>query len=111
MTFSIAKLLSHSDGARTFFSRQGVLFMVAAALFAVFGSRMCAVRARVGSRTPLHSLHRQFDDADYEPSRAIFFTPPLSLGLDRVPDIFVLTAVAIVSLTVALMMPVYGDSL
>jgi serine phosphatase RsbU (regulator of sigma subunit) len=35
MTFSIAKLLSHSDGARTFFSRQGVLFVVAVALFAV----------------------------------------------------------------------------
>jgi len=35
MTFSIAKLLSHSDGARAFFSRQGVLFVVAVALFAV----------------------------------------------------------------------------
>ena len=35
MTLSIAKFLSHSDGARTFFSRQGVLFVVAAALFAV----------------------------------------------------------------------------
>lgn len=34
MTFSIAKFLSHS-GARTFFSRQGVLFVVAVALFAV----------------------------------------------------------------------------
>jgi hypothetical protein len=35
MTFSIAKSLSRSDGARTFFSRQGVLFVVAAALFSV----------------------------------------------------------------------------
>src|ERR1700674_696293 len=35
MTFSIARFLSHSGGARTFFSRQGVLFVVAVALFAV----------------------------------------------------------------------------
>jgi hypothetical protein len=35
MTFSIAKFLSRPGGARTFFSRQGVLFVVAIALFAV----------------------------------------------------------------------------
>jgi hypothetical protein len=35
MTFSIAKLLFHSDGARTCFTRQGVLFVVAVALFAL----------------------------------------------------------------------------
>jgi sigma-B regulation protein RsbU (phosphoserine phosphatase) len=35
MTFPTAKLFSHLDGARTFFSRQGVLLLVAVALFAV----------------------------------------------------------------------------
>jgi len=35
MTFSIAKFSSRSGGARTFLSRQGVLFVVAVALFAV----------------------------------------------------------------------------
>lgn len=35
MTLSIAKFFSRSDGARTFFSRQGLLFAVAVAMFAV----------------------------------------------------------------------------
>jgi phosphoserine phosphatase RsbU/P len=35
MTFSTAKLFSHLNGARSFFSRQGLLLLVAVALFAV----------------------------------------------------------------------------
>jgi hypothetical protein len=35
MALTVAKLLSHSDSARNCFSRQGVLFVVAIALFAV----------------------------------------------------------------------------
>ena len=35
MTFSIAKFLSRFGGVRTFFSRQGLLFIVAVALFAI----------------------------------------------------------------------------
>jgi len=111
MTFSIAKLLSHSDGARTFFSRQGVLFVVAVALFAVLwvtnvrgpGTGFVPVLLFtfiIGNLTTpiMHHLAR--------------FYSRLRFPLDWIAYLTLLffTAVAIVSLTLTIVMVLYGAS-
>ena len=108
MTFSIAKLLSHSDGARTFFSRQGVLFVVAVALFAVLwvtnvrgpGTGFVPVvlfTFIIGNLTTpiMHHLAR--------------FYSRLRFPLDWIAYLTLLffTAVAIVSLTLTIVMVLY----
>jgi phosphoserine phosphatase RsbU/P len=111
MTFSIAKLLSHSDGARNFFSRQGVLFVVAVALFAILwvtnvrgpGTGFVPVllyTVIIGNLTTpiMHHLAP--------------FSSRLHFPLDWIAYLTLLffTAVAIVSLTVAIVMVLYGAS-
>jgi len=111
MTFSIAKFLSHSEGARTFFSRQGVLFVVAVALFAVLwvtnvrgsGTSFVAVLLYtliIGNlTTPIMN-------------RLAPFSSRLRFPFDWVAYLILLllTAVACASLTVTVVMVLYGAS-
>jgi phosphoserine phosphatase RsbU/P len=108
MTFSIAKFLSHSDGARTFFSSQLRLVMVAAALFAILW--VVNVRGPGMGFVPL-LLYTLFIGNLTTPMMNRL--APLSSRL-RFPwdwmaylTFLFLTAVAIASLTVVIIMAVY----
>ena len=111
MTFSIAKLLSHSDGARTFFSRQGVLFVVAVALFAVLW--VTNVRGPGTGFVPI-LLYTLFIGNLTTPimQRLAPFSSRLRFPLDWIAFLTLLffTAVAIVSLTLTIVMVLYGAS-
>src|SRR5271169_238558 len=108
MTFSIAKFLSRSGGARTFLSRQGVLFVVAVALFAVLWGTN--VRGPGAGFVPVLLYILVIGNLT---TPTMNLLAPLCSGL-RFPFDWVayliflfLTAVAGASLTVAIMMVVY----
>jgi sigma-B regulation protein RsbU (phosphoserine phosphatase) len=109
MTFSIAKLLSHSDAARTFFSRQGVLFVVAVALFAVLW--VTNVRGPGTGFVPV-LLYTLIIGNLTTPimNHLAPFSSRLRFPLDWIAYLTLLffTAVAIVSLTLAIVMVLYG---
>ena len=109
MTFSIAKLLSHSDGARTFFSRQGVLFVVAVALFAVLW--VTNVRGPGTGFVPV-LLYTLIIGNLTTPimNHLAPFSSRLRFPLDWIAYLTLLffTAVAIVSLTLTIVMVLYG---
>ena len=109
MTFSIAKLLSHSDGARTFFSRQGVLFVVAVALFAVLW--VTNVRGPGTGFVPV-LLYTLIIGNLTTPimNHLAPFSSRLRFPLDWIAFLTLLffTAVAIVSLTLTIVMVLYG---
>ena len=111
MTFSIAKLLSHSDGARTFFSRQGVLFVVAVALFAVLW--VTNVRGPGTGFVPV-LLYTLIIGNLTTPimNHLAPFSSRLRFPLDWISYLTLLfiTAVAIVSLTLTIVMVLYGAS-
>jgi sigma-B regulation protein RsbU (phosphoserine phosphatase) len=111
MTFSIAKLLSHSDGARTFFSRQGVLFVVAVALFAVLW--VTNVRGPGTGFVPV-LLYTLIIGNLTTPimNRLAPLSSRLRFPLDWIAYLTLLffTAVAIVSLTLTIVMALYGAS-
>jgi sigma-B regulation protein RsbU (phosphoserine phosphatase) len=108
MTFSIAKLSSHSDGARTFFSRQGVLFVVAVALFAILW--VTNVRGRGTGFVPV-LLYTLIIGNLTTPimNRLAPLSSRLRFPWDWVAFLIFLflTAVAIASLTVVIIMAVY----
>ncbi|MGC2543283.1 MAG: PP2C family protein-serine/threonine phosphatase, partial [Candidatus Sulfotelmatobacter sp.] len=110
MTFSIAKLLSHSDGARTFFSRQGVLFVVAVALFAVLW--VTNVRGPGTGFVPV-LLYTLIIGNLTTPimNHLAPFSSRLRFPLDWIAYLTLLfcTAVAVVSLTLTIVMVLYGD--
>ena len=109
MKFSIAKLLSHSDGARTFFSRQGVLFVVAVALFAVLW--VTNVRGPGTGFVPV-LLYTLIIGNLTTPimNHLAPFSSRLRFPLDWIAYLTLLffTAVAIVSLTLTIVMVLYG---
>jgi phosphoserine phosphatase RsbU/P len=109
MTFSIAKLLSHSAGAHTFFSRQGVLFVVAVALFAVLW--VTNVRGPGTGFVPV-LLYTLIIGNLTTPimNHLAPFSSRLRFPLDWIAYLTLLffTAVAIVSLTLAIVMVLYG---
>jgi sigma-B regulation protein RsbU (phosphoserine phosphatase) len=111
MTFSIAKLLSHSDGARTFFSRQGVLFVVAVALFAVLW--VTNTRGPGTGFVPV-LLYTLIIGNLTTPimNRLAPFSARLRFPLDWIAFLTLLlfTAVAVVSLTLTIVMALYGLS-
>jgi len=111
MTFSIAKLLSDSDGVRTFFSRQGVLFVVAVALFAVLW--VTNVRGTGTGFVPV-LLYTLIIGNLTTPimNRLAPFSSRLPFPLDWIAYLTLLffTAVAVVSLTLTIVMVLYGDS-
>ncbi len=109
MTFSIAKLLSHSDVARTFFLRQGVLFVVAVALFAVLW--VTNVRGPGTGFVPV-LLYTLIIGNLTTPimNHLAPFSSRLRFPLDWIAYLTLLffTAVAIVSLTLTIVMVLYG---
>ncbi len=110
MTFSIAKLLSHSDGARTFFSRQGVLFVVAVALFAVLW--VTNVRGPGTGFVPVLLYTLIIGNLTTPIMHHLApFSSRLRFPLDWIVYLTLLffTAVAIVSLTLTIVMVLYGD--
>jgi sigma-B regulation protein RsbU (phosphoserine phosphatase) len=111
MTFSIAKLLSHSDGARTFFSRQGVLFVVAVALFAVLW--VTNVRGPGTDFVPVLLYTLIIGNLTTPIMQHLApFSSRLRFPLDWIAYLTLLffTAVAIVSLTLTIVMVLYGAS-
>jgi serine phosphatase RsbU (regulator of sigma subunit) len=111
MTFSIAKLLSHSDGARTFFSRQGVLFVVAVALFAVLW--VTNVRGPGTGFVPVLLYTLIIGNLTTPIMQHLApFSSRLRFPLDWIAYLTLLffTAVAIVSLTLTIVMVLYGAS-
>ena len=108
MTFFVEKVLSNSIGIRAFFSRQLLLVMVAAALFAILW--VANVRGPGMGLVPM-LLYSLFIGNLTTPM--MNHLVPLSSRLRFPWDWFVyliflfLTAVAIASLTVAIIMPVY----
>jgi len=111
MTFSIAKLLSHSDGVRTFFSRQGVLFVVAVALFAVLW--VTNVRGPGTGFVPV-LLYTLIIGNLTTPimNHLAPFSSRFPFPLDWIAYLTLLffTAVAVVSLTLTIVMVLYGAS-
>src|SRR5580658_10066150 len=109
MTFSIAKRLSHFNGARTFFSRQGVLLVVAVALFAVLW--VTNVRGPGTGFVPV-LLYTLIIGNLTTPimNHLAPFSSRLRFPLDWIAYLTLLffTAVAIVSLTLAIVMVLYG---
>jgi len=111
MTFSIAKLLSHSDGARTFFSRQGVLFVVAVALFAVLW--VTNVRGPGTGFVPVLLYTLIIGNLTTPVMNHLApFSSRLRFPLDWIAYMTLLffTAVAVVSLTLTIVMVLYGTS-
>ena len=111
MTFSIAKLLSHSDGARTFFSRQGVLFVVAVALFAVLW--VTNVRGPGTGFVPVLLYTLIIGNLTTPVMNYLApFSSRLRFPLDWIAYMTFLffTAVAVVSLTLTIVMVLYGTS-
>jgi sigma-B regulation protein RsbU (phosphoserine phosphatase) len=111
MTISIAKLLSHSDGARTFFSRQGVLFVVAVALFAVLW--VTNVRGPGTGFVPVLLFTFIIGNLTTPIMHHLApFYSRLRFPLDWIAYLTLLffTAVAIVSLTLTIVMVLYGAS-
>jgi sigma-B regulation protein RsbU (phosphoserine phosphatase) len=109
MTFSIAKLLSHSDAARTFFSRQGVLFVVAVALFAVLW--VTNVRGPGTGLVPVLLYTLIIGNLTTPIMNYLApFSSRLRFPLDWIAYLTLLffTAVAIVSLTLTIVMVLYG---
>ena len=109
MTFSIAKLLSHSDAARTFFSRQGVLFVVAVALFAVLW--VTNVRGPGTGLVPVLLYTLIIGNLTTPIMNYLApFSSRLRFPLDWIAylTLLFLTAVAIVSLTLTIVMVLYG---
>src|ERR1700675_5012891 len=110
MTFSIAKLLSPS-GARTFFSRQGLLFVVAVALFAVLW--VTNVRGTGTGFVPVLLYTLIIGNLT---TPIMNHLAPLSSRLRFPFDwvayliLLLLTAVACASLTVTVVMVLYGVS-
>ncbi len=111
MTFSIAKFLSPSNDARTFFSRQGVLFVVAVALFAVLW--VTNVRGPGTGFVPV-LLYTLIIGNLTTPimNHLAPFSSRLRFPFDWVAFLTLLffTAVAIVSLTLTIVMVLYGAS-
>jgi serine phosphatase RsbU (regulator of sigma subunit) len=111
MTFSIARFLSYSDGTRTFFSRQGLLFVVAVALYAV----LWVTNVR-GSGTGFVSvlLYTLVIGNLTTPimNHLAPFSSRLRFPFDWVAYLILLllTAVACASLTVTVVMVLYGAS-
>jgi serine phosphatase RsbU (regulator of sigma subunit) len=109
MTFCIAKLLSHSDAARTFFSRQGVLFVVAVALFAVLW--VTNVRGPGTGLVPVLLYTLIIGNLTTPIMNYLApFSSRLRFPLDWIAylTLLFLTAVAIVSLTLTIVMVLYG---
>src|SRR6202167_5718148 len=111
MTFSTAKLFSHLDGARTFFSRQGVLLLVAVALFAVLW--VTNVRGPGTGFVPV-LLYTLIIGNLTTPimNRLAPFSSRLRFPFNWVAYLILLllTAVACASLTVTVVMVLYGVS-
>jgi hypothetical protein len=111
MTFSIARFLSYPDGTRTFFSRQGLLFVVAVALYAV----LWVTNVR-GSGTGFVSvlLYTLIIGNLTTPimNHLAPFSSRLRFPFDWVAYLILLllTAVACASLTVTVVMVLYGAS-
>ena len=112
MTFSIAKFLSRFGGVRTFFSRQGLLFIVAVALFAILW--VTNVRGP-GTEFVSVLLYTLIIGNFAMPimNHLATLSSRLRFPFDWVAYLIFLlvTAVASVTLTVAIMMVVYRASL
>src|SRR3984885_1201617 len=108
MTISTANLFSHFNGARTFFSRQGVLLLVAVALFAILW--VTNVRGRGTGFVPV-LLYTLIIGNLTTPimNRLAPLSSRLRFPWDWVAFLIFLflTAVAIASLTVVIIMAVY----
>jgi phosphoserine phosphatase RsbU/P len=111
MALTVAKLLSHSDSARNFFSRQGVLFVVAIALFAVLW--VTDVRGPGTGFVPVLLYTLSIGNLTTPiMTRLAPFSSRLRFPLDWIAYLTLLffTAVAIVSLTVTIVMVLDGAS-
>jgi phosphoserine phosphatase RsbU/P len=111
MALTVAKLLSHSDSARNFFSRQGVLFVVAIALFAVLW--VTNMRGPGTGFVPVLLYTLTIGNLTTPiMNRLAPFSSRLRFPFDWIAYLILLffTAVAIVSLTVTIVMVLGGAS-